>query len=193
MHLRKHLFFYITTYFYILSYGFLLPSTFVINMESSKTSRFLSRYFELHGKSKKGSKKTKLSGPITAEFSRVVNVDQIPPKRPVLCRIIAKENERIGLAQRFDIEEITYFGANITLSRHDENTIFAEGNLKAVWKAGATLDPDTITCDFDTTILDTKNGDLNFEEEMDYDDEIRSDGNIDIGEIASQYLSLEII
>jgi hypothetical protein len=31
-----------------------------------------------------------------------------------------------------------------------------------------------------------------FEEAMDYDDEIGTDGDIDIGEIASQYLSLEL-
>lgn len=35
-------------------------------------------------------------------------------------------------------------------------------------------------------------GGASFDEEMDYDDEVDKNGNIDIGEIASQYLSLEL-
>ena len=33
---------------------------------------------------------------------------------------------------------------------------------------------------------------ISFDEEMDYDDEVDKNGNIDLGEIASQYLSLEM-
>ena len=33
---------------------------------------------------------------------------------------------------------------------------------------------------------------VSFDEEMDYDDEVDSQGNIDLGEISSQYLSLEL-
>jgi hypothetical protein len=35
-------------------------------------------------------------------------------------------------------------------------------------------------------------GGASFDEEMDYDDEVDKNGNIDLGEIASQYLSLEL-
>jgi hypothetical protein len=33
---------------------------------------------------------------------------------------------------------------------------------------------------------------LNLDDEMDYDDEVDTNGNIDIGEIAAQYLALEL-
>lgn len=33
---------------------------------------------------------------------------------------------------------------------------------------------------------------ISFDDNMDYDDEVGSDGNIDIGEIAAQYFSLEM-
>lgn len=33
---------------------------------------------------------------------------------------------------------------------------------------------------------------LNLDDEMDYDDEVDGNGNIDIGEIAAQYLALEL-
>ena len=33
---------------------------------------------------------------------------------------------------------------------------------------------------------------VSFDEEMDYDDEVDGNGNIDLGEIAAQYLSLEM-
>ena len=33
---------------------------------------------------------------------------------------------------------------------------------------------------------------VSFDEEMDYDDEVDKNGNIDLGEIAAQYLSLEM-
>jgi hypothetical protein len=42
---------------------------------------------------------------------------QIPERRPVLCKLLAKDNERTALALRFDIPEITYFAANVTISR----------------------------------------------------------------------------
>ena len=63
------------------------------------------------------AKKAKKSHPAVPEFSRVLNVGQIPERRPVLCKLLAKEKERAGLALRFDIPEITYFSANVTISR----------------------------------------------------------------------------
>ena len=33
---------------------------------------------------------------------------------------------------------------------------------------------------------------LSIDDETDYDDEVKSDGSIDIGEISSQYLALEL-
>ena len=49
--------------------------------------------------------------------------------------------------------------------------------------------------DFETLLLDNtgKIEGVSFDQAMDYDDEVDGDGNIDLGEIASQYLCMEII
>ena len=54
-----------------------------------------------------------------------------------------------------------------------------------------------IKSDFDTLLLDNSGpsaalGANDINELLDYDDEIGSDGNIDLGEISAQYLSLEL-
>ena len=88
--------------------------------------------------------KKKKSAPVGPEFSRVLNVAQVrwqkkiktvngygwvslifsigqmkscqvPERRPVLCKLLAKEKEREGLAERFDIPELLYFAANVTV------------------------------------------------------------------------------
>lgn len=43
-----------------------------------------------------------------------------------------------------------------------------------------------------TTALNNTYTGVSFDTDMDYDDEVDSNGDIDIGEIAAQYLSLEI-
>ena len=43
------------------------------------------------------------------QFSRLLNVDQVPGNRPVMCRLLAKESERAALAHRFDMPTISYF------------------------------------------------------------------------------------
>ena len=45
--------------------------------------------------------------------------NKVPVRRPVLCKLLAKENERAGLAARFDIPELIYFAANVTVTRRD--------------------------------------------------------------------------
>ena len=157
-----------------------------------------------------GSKKKKVSSsksqhkkilPPPSEFSRIVNAGQVPPNgRAVLCRIIAKEKERVGLAKRFDIDDLTHFSANITLTRRDYNSILVKGNFEAHMKVAELVPPEVLTAEFDTLLLDNSgnggdvDGDsyLDFSSNMDYDDEVGNDGSIDIGEIASQYLSLEM-
>jgi hypothetical protein len=49
-----------------------------------------------------------------------------------------------------------------------------------------------IKSSFDTLILDRSDNGLSIEEATEYDDQVGEGGEIDIGEIASQYLSLEI-
>ena len=54
------------------------------------------------------------------------------------------------------------------------------------------MDPDVISSDFDTLILDDSSGTagMALEDALDYDDEVVN-GEIDLGEIVAQYLSLE--
>ena len=49
--------------------------------------------------------------------------------------------------------------------------------------------------EFETLLLDNtgKIEGVSFDQAMDYDDEVDGEGNIDLGEIASQYLCMEII
>jgi len=109
-----------------------------------------------------------------------------------LCKLLAKESERIALAKRLDIPEIVFLSANITLTRNDPITILVEGKLEARIKSGEFMDPDVISSDFDTLILDDSSGTagMALEDALDYDDEVVN-GEIDLGEIVAQYLSLE--
>lgn len=130
--------------------------------------------------------------PITPEFSRRISAAKVPSKRPVMCKLLAKESERVALSQRLDIPEILYLSANLTLSRNDPITILVEGKLEARIKAGEFLDPEVIISDFDTVVLDDSSGTagMSLEDALDYDDEVVN-GEIDLGEIVTQYLSLE--
>lgn len=62
--------------------------------------------FQLHAKKKKEI-------PKTPEFSRIVNVAQIGSKRKVLCKLLAKENERQLLAERYEIQGLSYFAGTV--------------------------------------------------------------------------------
>jgi len=87
---------------------------------------------------KSANKKVKFSPPLP-EFSRLVNIGQIPPNRPVLCKILAKEKERNGLEKRFDIFKLEYFAANVTISRQNFESILVEGRFEAHIKSGRTM------------------------------------------------------
>lgn len=147
------------------------------------------------------AKKKNAPPPLTPEFSRCLNVGQVS-RRPVLCKLLAKEGERAALAERFDVPEISYFAANVTLTRQDELTIVVEGSIEAIITAGKAsaalselqLAPEKIVGDFTTLLLDNSSTKtpVDFDSATDYDDEINEDGVIDIGEIAAQYLSLEL-
>lgn len=140
----------------------------------------------------KKKKHTTFDGP---EFSRILNIEQLPPNRPVMCKLVAKETEKLGLANRFDLELISYFAANMTAVRADQRSILVEGSLEAHIKVAEMAKIERVRSNFDTLLLDTTSAGvagIDIEDAMDFDDEISDSGNIDIGEIASQYLSLEI-
>ena len=66
------------------------------------------------------------------------------------------------------------------------------GRLEARLKSGEFLDVEVLKADIDTIILDNTEGGINLEDATDFDDEVGENGEIDIGEIVAQYLSLEI-
>ena len=66
------------------------------------------------------------------------------------------------------------------------------GRLEARLKSGEFLDVEVLKADVDTLILDNTEGGINLEDATDFDDEVGENGEIDIGEIVAQYLSLEI-
>jgi hypothetical protein len=111
----------------------------------------------------------------------------------VLCKIIAKEHERKGLAERFDIHQITYLAANVTITRTEVASLLVEGVFEAHIKDGEELDAFVVNSEFDTLILDGATANkISFEENTDYDDEVGENGELDIGEITAQYLSMEL-
>ena len=65
------------------------------------------------------------------------------------------------------------------------------GCLEARLKSGEFLDVEVLKADIDTAILDNVDGSISFEDATDFDDEVGANGEIDIGEVVAQYLSLE--
>ena len=63
-------------------------------------------------------------------------------------------------------------------------------------KGGEIMPLEVVTSEFDTMILDNTSAAIgagvSIDEAMDYDEEVDKNGNIDLGEIAAQYLSLEL-
>jgi hypothetical protein len=54
---------------------------------------------------------------IKPEFSRIININQIPQRKSIICKLLARETERKGLEKRFDIPSLILFNANVTISR----------------------------------------------------------------------------
>ncbi len=98
------------------------------------------------------------------------------------------------LAKRFNIQEVVYFSSNITLNRIDVNSIIVNGNYSAGVKLSDLSKANLINGFFETVLLDNSISTvkIKYEDAKDYDDQVGSNGDIDIGEISSQYLGLEI-
>lgn len=165
------------------------------DMESLLDSLPSKRMRTAAGKGKKAKTVVK-AAPARPEFSRTLNVGSVPERRPVLCKLLAKPAERAGLAERFDIPELSYFAANVTVRRQDPYTILVEGTIEAHIQAAASLPPQELVGTFDTLVLDTVSsgaaGSMSFDDATDYDEEIQKNGDLDIGEIAAQYFYLEL-
>lgn len=92
-------------------------------------------FFQLNGK-KASSSPTTI---IIPEFSRIINIQQIPKLKPVLCRLLANNEEKVKLSIRLDIPILIYFASNVTLSRRDDRSILVIGQFEAHLKSGITL------------------------------------------------------
>lgn len=116
-------------------------------------------------------------------------------KRPVLCKLVAKENERKALCNRFDLPNLAYFAANVTVSKTGIATVLVEGTLEALITSPIMEEGQRIITAFETVLLNNIGASekLSFDDNTDYDDEINANGDVDVGEIASQYLGMELL
>jgi hypothetical protein len=139
----------------------------------------------------KRKKKNELDGPIPGtEFMRLVHISQISKTRTTVCRLLANETERKLLQDSGRIFGLTHFSANMSISWVDNMSIKIKGILNAIHgfnekqKLRKSFETALFYCppEMDKTGVD----------ESKYDETIREDGNIDIGDIARQYLQLAL-
>ncbi len=109
--------------------------------------------------------------------------------------MLAKPAEREGLARRLRIDAISYFAANVTMYRDSFTSVTVSGTLEAHMPLPLRAEPDVIRADFDTKLVwgGGGAGAPRIDDAADYDDEVAPGGDVDIGEIAAQYLSLELV
>lgn len=135
---------------------------------------------------------------IHPEFSRVINIAQIPTTNGAHCRLLASQKEREALGKRFHIDDdLLFFSVNMTLLRTKTTTVLVNGTLIAHVLSEFDKNLNVIKADFETKLLCNNNdatslSALRFADEEEFDDEVGPTGDIDIGEIAANYLSLEL-
>ena len=66
------------------------------------------------------------------------------------------------------------------------------GKLEARLKSGEYLNEEVLKAGIDTVILDNADDSITFLEATEFDDEVGENGQVDIGEIVAQYLSMEV-
>lgn len=128
------------------------------------------------------------------EFSRPVNVDELAPGVEIHREIEANEPERAALTARLGLLKLDSLSAEITLRRLSGGALIgASGRLKAdmVQNCVATLAP--VNDHLDETFEETfapegyQPGD---DEDVDDPPELFDGHEIDLGEIAAQFLSV---
>ncbi len=131
-----------------------------------------------------------------AEFSRIIGVSDISSQRPTLCRLIAKEPERLALQKRYNIHAINYLKANVTVEHKTTSIVQVSGNLcgEVFWSrlSQDKNKPIKVEKSFQTTLLNNyrKFNPIMFKH-CGCDDEVDKLGKIDIGEIVAQYFYLQ--
>lgn len=77
--------------------------------------------------------KEKRRGPVvTPEFSRIINISQLPKRGSIACRLLAKPEEREKIAKRLKVPfELRYFAANTTIEWKDPQSLLIKGKYEA--------------------------------------------------------------
>ncbi|MFH1157530.1 MAG: DUF177 domain-containing protein [Pseudomonadota bacterium] len=135
------------------------------------------------------------------EFSRLIAVERIIPNKSRAEKIEATGAECAALAVRLDLRALGGLKGRISLLRmSDGNVIRIEGDIEAdvVQSCVVSLQdvPSRVNLHFDTCFTeDGKELDENAEISVTLEEEfpdVMVDGMIDLGELAAQYLSLEL-
>jgi hypothetical protein len=123
---------------------------------------------------------------IGTKFHRKVHISQIPRRKTTVCRLVANETERLYLAKKeFEIPQLDYFAANMSLSFKDPYTLEIIGRVEGK----ITLFNLDISETFTTLLLCNHGNKIpkNLESEETYHDAIPADGFLDVGSIACDY------
>jgi uncharacterized metal-binding protein YceD (DUF177 family) len=138
---------------------------------------------------------------VTPEFSRLLAVEGIIPDKVRTEIIEATAEECVALAERFDLRELSGFRARVNIRRVAGGTaVKLDGTLEAdVVQACVVSLQDVhghVEARFETYFTEDKGNlkdDAEFGAEDDEDaPEMAVNGMIDLGEVAAQYLSLEL-
>lgn len=138
-----------------------------------------------------------------AEFSRLIPIEGIVPDKPRAEQIEATPEECAALARRFDLQSVAYFRAKMTILRLSEGKIIrVEGEIDADVTQTCVVSlqgvPTEIKAPFDSyftedgkEVFDDEAFSINLEEE-EGPDLVVQNGMLDLGELAAQYLALEL-
>lgn len=137
-------------------------------------------------------------GGVKPELSRVINIGSLgsSPSGAAMCRIKAKPSEKAALAKRFDISELIDLSGELTIEKTSEYIYTVKGMLNATVNEMDDAPVVSIHAPISTRLLAPLKNDLynalkKDNELPDYDEEIPASGDIDMGEILAQHLSLE--
>jgi uncharacterized metal-binding protein YceD (DUF177 family) len=139
-----------------------------------------------------------MEAPLTTELYRPVNLERIFHNRSK-CVITASETEKVALAKRFNLISVDTLEASYDVkpSETKHGGFYVTGKLyaNAVQRCVATLAPvrEEINADISIHVVDQKYiSEDPLDPEQDEDFEYSDQGEIDLGEITSQYLSLSL-
>jgi hypothetical protein len=132
------------------------------------------------------------------ELSRVINISSLGSSASgaAMCRIRAKAPERAALAKRFEILEINDLSGELSIEKTSEYIYTVKGTLNATVSEMEDAPVVAICAPITTRLLAPLSNEIynslkHRGELPDYDDEIPPSGEVDMGEILAQHLSIE--